>query len=107
MHGMKRLLPLLVLLAGSVRAEIVPGLEDFGSVTLVDSIDCANDTAHRFRDYPAGRSYVTNILGRATRVMHHVTKEQNGGKRTGAYVSWRVGEGKGLVPNDPYLLVVD
>ena len=93
--------------ASDSSGKIVPGLEAFGTLTLVDEIDCANDTAHRFRDYPAGRSYVTNILGRATRVMHHVTKEQNGGKRTGAYVSWRVGEGKGLVPNDPYLLVVD
>jgi len=104
---MKRMLPLLVLLAVAARADIVPGLEDFGSVTLVDSIDCAHDSTHRFRDYPAGRSYVSNILGRATRVMHHVAKEENGGKRTGAYVSWRVGEGKGIVPNDPYLLVVD
>ena len=104
---MKRFLALFALAALPAAAEVVPGLEDFGSVTLVDSIDCARDTTHRFRDYPAGRSYVTNILGRDTRVMHHVTKEENNGKRTGAYVSWRVGEGKGLVPNDPYLLVVD
>ena len=105
---MKRMLPLLVLLAVAARADIVPGLEDFGSVTLVDSIDCANDTTHRFRDYPVGRSYVTNILGSATRVMHHVRNEETSkGKRSGAYVSWRVGEGKGLVANDPYLLVVD
>lgn len=97
----------ILALAVSAAAEIVPGLEDYGSVTLVDSIDCATDATHRFRDYPAGRSYVSNILGRATRVMHHVTLEENNGKRTGAYVSWRVGEGKGIVPNDPYLLVVD
>ena len=103
----RRLLPLLFALALPAAGEIVPGLEDFGSVTLVDSIDCARDTTHRFRDYPAGRSYTTNILGRLTRVMHHVTKEQNNGKRSGAYVSWRIGEGKGIVPNDPYLLVVD
>ena len=103
----RRLLPLLFALAIPAAGEIVPGLEDFGSVTLVDSIDCARDTTHRFRDYPAGRSYTTNILGRLTRVMHHVTKEENNGKRTGAYVSWRIGEGKGIVPNDPYLLVVD
>ena len=106
---MKRRFPLFALLALALPAAgaIVPGLEDFGSVTLVDEINCATDTAHRFRDYPAGRSYVTNILGRQTRVMHHVTKDENNGKRTGAYVSWRVGEGKGIVPNDPYLLVVD
>ena len=89
-------------------ADIVQGLECYGSLTLVDSIDCAADTAHRFRDYPVGRSYVTNILGSATRVMHHVRNEETSkGNRSGAYVSWRVGEGMGLVPNDPYLLVVD
>ncbi|MBR1921463.1 MAG: hypothetical protein IJ829_05610 [Kiritimatiellae bacterium] len=84
----------------AARADIVPGLEDYGSVTLVDAIDCAADTAHRFREYPTGGSYVSNILGRATRVMHHYAN-------TCAYVSWRLGEGKGIVPNDPYVLVVD
>ena len=102
------LLPCLLALALPAAGEIVTGLEDFGSVTLVDSIDCANDTTHRFRDYPAGRSYVTNILQSATRVMHHVRNEETTkGNRSGAYVSWRVGEGKGLVYNDPYVLVVE
>ena len=87
-------------LSAAAPAAVVPGLEDYGSVTLVDEIDCASDTAHRFREYPSGRSYVTNILGRATRVMHHDAN-------TCVYVSWRVGEGKGIVPNDPYVLVVD
>ena len=105
---MKRIFPLLFALALPAAGGIVPGLEDFGSVTLVDSIDCANDTTHQFRDYPAGRSYTTNILGSSTRVMHHVRNEETSkGQRTGAYVSWRVGKGKNLVPNDPYLLVVD
>ena len=110
---MKRtVLLLFAFAAASAAGEIVPGLEDFGSVTLVDSIDCAKsraqDEIHQFRDYPVGRSYVTNILGSLTRVMHHVTKEETSkGERSGAYVSWRVGKGKGLVPNDPYLLVVD
>ena len=104
----RRLLPLLLALALPAAGEIVPGLEDFGSVTLVDSIDCARDTTHRFRDYPTGRSYTTNILGSLTRVMHHVRNEETTkGQRSGAYVSWRVGEGKGLVYNDPYVLVVD
>ena len=97
---MNRLSLLLALAALPAAAEIVPGLEDYGSVTLVDSIDCATDTTHRFREYPAGKSYVTNILGRATRVLHHQSN-------TGSYVSWRVGEGRGIVPNDPYVLVVD
>ena len=86
--------------SSAVRADLYPGLEDFGSLTLVDEIDCATDTTHRFRDYPRGASYVTNVLGRATRVLHHRNDK-------GAYVSWRVGEGKGIVPNEPYVLVVD
>ena len=98
----KLLVGVAVFVASSLiaSADIVQGLECYGSLTLVDSIDCAADTTHRFREHPAGRSYVTNILGRATRVMHHQTD-------SGAYVSWRVGEGKGIVPNDPYVLVVD
>ena len=109
---MKRILALSALLALPAAGDIVAGLEDFGSVTLVDSIDCsksrAQDEIHQFRDYPAGRSYVTNILQSATRVMHHVRSEETTkGQRSGAYVSWRVGKGKGLVPNDPYLLVVE
>ena len=80
--------------------KIVPGLEMYGALTLVDEIDCANDTTHRFRDYPAGESSVETILGVPTRVMAHKSD-------TCCYVSWRVGEGKGIVPNDPYVLVVD
>ena len=97
---MKRILPLLALLALSVRADLVPGLEDYGSLTLVDSIDCAADTTHRFREYPAGWSKVETILGVPTRTMAHKSD-------TCCYVSWRLGEGKGIVPNDPYVLVVD
>ena len=84
--------------------KIVEGLEIYGALTLVDEIDCslplADDPDHLFRDYPAGASYVTNILGVDTRVLHHRDD-------TGAYVSWRVGKGKGIVPNEPYVLVVD
>ena len=73
--------------SSTVRADLYPGLEDFGSLTLVDEIDCATDTTHRFRDYPVGRSYVTNILGSSTRVMHHVRNEETTkGQRSGAYV---------------------
>lgn len=90
----------LAALSAAAEAALVPGLEDYGSVTLVDEIDCAADSAHRFREYPAGKSYVTNILGRATRAMDHDAS-------TCCYVSWRLGEGKGIVPNDPYVLVVD
>lgn len=88
------------------RADIVPGLEFYGDLQPVDAIDCAGDTTHSFRDFPAGNSYATNILGRACRVLHHVPAN-SAGKESGAYVSWRVGAGKNLVPNDPYLLVVD
>ena len=80
--------------------KIIPGLEDYGALTLVDEIDCANDTEHRFREYPAGVSSVQTILDVDTRVMSHQAN-------TCCYVSWRVGEGKGIVPNDPYVLVVD
>lgn len=89
-------------------AEIVPGLETYGDLTLVDSIECATDTQHSFREFPAGRSYVSNILGQACIVMHHVkTSETSNGNESSAYISWRIGKGKNLVPSDPYLFVVE
>ncbi len=84
--------------------KIVEGLEDYGALTLVDEIDCslslADDPDHLFREYPAGWSTVEDILDVPTRVMHHKSD-------TCCYVSWRVGKGKGIVPNEPYVLVVD
>ena len=84
--------------------KIVEGLEDYGALTLVDEIDCslslADDPDHMFREYPAGWSTVEDILDVPTRVMHHKSD-------TCCYVSWRVGKGKGIVPNEPYVLVVD
>lgn len=84
--------------------KIVDGLEDYGALTLVDEIDCslslADDPDHMFREYPAGWSTVEDILDVPTRVMHHKSD-------TCCYVSWRVGKGKGIVPNEPYVLVVD
>lgn len=84
--------------------KIVDGLEDYGALTLVDEIDCslslADDPDHMFREYPANWSTVEDILDVPTRVMHHKSD-------TCCYVSWRVGKGKGIVPNEPYVLVVD
>ena len=84
--------------------KIIPGLEDYGALTLVDEIDCslslAEDPDHRFREYPSGWSKVETILDVPTRTMAHKSD-------TCCYVSWRVGEGKGIVPNEPYVLVVD
>ena len=98
----------LALLAAPARADIVPGLEEFGELTLVDSIECAADTAHRWRDYPAGRSFVTNILGEACVAMRPVAASATSkGQESASYVAWRVGEGRGLVPGDPYVLVID
>ena len=109
MSAAVRIVVIAALCAGWVQtafADVVPGLEFYGDLTLVDSVDCAADTTHSFHDYPSGNSYVSNILDRACRVIHPVPKDA-GGKESGAYVSWRLGAGKGLVPNDPYLLVVD
>lgn len=106
---MRRTITLLVLFAAAAaRAEILPGLEAYGDLELVDEVICATDVEHGFAEYPAGRSYATNILGSACRAMHHVSSsETSNGKESGAYVCWRIGKGKGIVPNAPYVLVVD
>ena len=72
----------LLILSFPAFSDIVPGLEEFGELTLVDSIECATDTAHRKGDSPAGRSYVTNILGEACVALHPVANsETSGGQR--------------------------
>ena len=104
------LIPLLIglFLTSPAFSDIVPGLEEFGELTLVDSVECATDTAHRFRDYPAGRSYVTNILGKACVAMHPVAdSETPKGQRQASFVSWRLGEGKGIEAGTPYVLAID
>lgn len=93
---------------GRAAADIVPGLEQYGEVTLVDSIDCAIDATHMRRDYPTGRSFVTNILGEACVAMRHVAKGETPlGAECSAYLAWRVGRASGIVPNDPYVLVIE
>lgn len=105
---MKTMLSLTIAFAVvcAVRSETVSGLESYGDLTLVDSVDCGTDNAHSFRDFPSGNSYVSNILGRVCRVIHHVPKN-SANKESGAYISWRIGADANLVPNAPYLLVVD
>ncbi|MBR1609566.1 MAG: hypothetical protein IJ678_08140 [Kiritimatiellae bacterium] len=94
--------------AAGALADIVPGLEEFGELTLVDSIECAGDSTHMWRDYPAGRSFVTNILGEACVAMRHVsTSETSNGAESSSWVGWRIGKGKGIVPSDPYVLVIE
>ena len=98
----------VLFLCASTRAETVAGLEFYGPLTLVDSVECATDQTHAFHEYPAGRSYATNILGQACRALEHVRAEEtSNGSESGAFFSYRLGAGANLVPKDPYLLVVD
>ena len=99
---MKRLLTALLASAAALaaRADILPGLEAYGDLTLVDEIECATDTAHEFHEYPDGASYVTNIFGSACRAMAHPAG-------SAGYLSYRLGAGLGLVPHDMYLLVAE
>ena len=97
---MKRILPLLALLALSARAAVVPGLEAYGDLTLVDEVNCATDTSHEFHEHESGASSVQTILGSPCRVLPHPAA--NAG-----FFSYRLGKGKGLVAHDMYLLVVE
>ena len=92
----------------AARGELLPGLEEYGDVTLVDEILCATDTEHLFHDFPVGRAYVTNILGADCVAMRHVTyKETETRNESCALMGWRVGRGKGIVPSRPHLLLVE
>lgn len=81
-------------------SETVAGLDAYGDLTLVDSIDCATDDSHEFHQYPDGGSKVETILGAPCRTLAH----QSG---SAAYFSYRLGEGKGLAAGDMYLLVAE
>ena len=87
-------------LFGTAFADVVPGLEFYGDLTLVDSVDCATDTAHEFHQYPDNASSVTTVLGESCRTMPHI-------EGSASYFSYRLGAGKGLVAGDMYLLVVE
>ena len=98
---MKRLIPLFAILAVcSARADILPGLEAYGDLTLVDEVECATDTTHEFHDFPENASYPTNLLGSACRVIEHPSGNSG-------FFSFRLGKDKGLVAHDMYLLVVE
>ena len=81
-------------------SETVAGLDAYGDLTLVDSIDCATDAAHEFHQYPDNASSVTTVLGESCRTMPHI-------EGSASYFSYRLGAGKGLVAGDMYLLVVE
>ena len=99
---MKTVLSLAVALVVvcAVRSETVSGLEAYGDLTLVDSIDCATDTVHEFHQYPDNASSVTTVLGESCRTMPHI-------EGSASYFSYRLGAGKGLVAGDMYLLVAE
>ena len=98
---MKRLLPLFAVLAAcSAHADIVPGLEAYGDLTLVDEVNCATDTTHEFHEHASNASSVQTILGSECRVLPHPSGEAG-------FFSYRLGKGKGLVAHDMYLLVVE
>lgn len=81
-------------------ADILPGLEAYGDLTLVDEVNCATDTAHQFHDCPAGSSSVQTILGSSCRVLPHPSD-------SAGYMSWTLGKGKGLEASAMYLLVAE
>lgn len=79
-----------------LQAEII---RPFGNVTLVDEIDCTQDT-HDMEVYPKGASRIENILGVPHRVLEVQAEE-------GSYIKFRVGKGKNLKPHGSYVLVID
>ena len=52
-----------VALTAFAHAATVAGLEQYGSLTLVDEIVCASDSTHQLREYPSGRSSSEAVMG--------------------------------------------
>ena len=74
-------------------------LPPFGEVSVIDEVDCTK-ADHRFEDYPKGQSRVETVLGKSCRVL-----DLQDGKSS--FVKWRLGEGKGVLPNAAYVVVIE
>lgn len=85
-----------LVVASFAYAETVSGLESYGDLTLVDSIDCGTTAP----DHASATTASSTILNALCRTMAH----QEG---AAAYFSYRLGAGKSLKPGDMYLLVVE
>jgi hypothetical protein len=70
----------------------------FGELELVDEILLGSDTAHEFQESGEGHSEIQTLLGTEARVLPN-----DGGPR---YFAYRVGQGKGLVAGQAYVLEV-
>lgn len=81
---------------GTVEAITLP---EFGTVGVIDEVDCTK-TDHRFEEFPVGASRVETILGQECRVMPVHTFQCS-------MFKYRLGEGKGLKPNLPYVIVLE
>ncbi len=74
-------------------------LPPFGTVRVIDSVDCTG-TDHGFVEYPAGASRVETVLGKPCRVMPVQATDSS-------FISYRLGQGKGLRANGSYVVVVE
>lgn len=86
----------------ALHAEII---RPFGHVTLIDEIDCTNTSpeyrrSRHFVEHPVGGSKVVNILGQPCLTMPMDPKDTT-------FVTFRIGEGKGLKANGNYVLVIE
>ncbi len=76
-------------------------LPPYGTLSLVDEIDCAKDPGKRiFQQAPAATSHIETVLGRAARVL----SKQEG---EASFFSYRIGKMKLLRPGGVYVLTVD
>lgn len=102
----KHIITLLTLLTSFAYAsDKMVTVKPFGKVRLIDKIDCSSTDAqylrkYRFVEYPQGGSKIENILGRPCRTMKMQSEDSS-------FVSYRIGEGKGLKASGSYVLVID
>jgi hypothetical protein len=97
------LVPLWGCQAQSAPPAAVPSIQDagsiFGSLSLVDEVNCASETGHEFTESAPGVSKVETILGQPCRTLPN--------EGDAKYFAYRLGAGKGLKPGATYLLTAD
>lgn len=69
----------------------------YNALKLIDSVDCATDTAHEFLEFPAGASHTEMILEQPVRSLSNKTGETK-------FFAYRLGKGLGLTADKGYIL---
>lgn len=77
---------------------------EFGQLTLIDSFHAASPGSRPVLSQPDGAGAIQTILGRSALVL---APQNTAGNMRASYAAFRIGEGRGLIPGNAYVLEFD